>query len=45
MSILTDWSLLAPFVIKGIVSSFLVAAIGYALANVRAYHDPEDDKE
>ncbi len=44
MNILTDWSLLAPFVIKGTISSFLVAIIGYGIANIHAFHDPEDDE-
>lgn len=44
MSILTDWSLIGPFMVKGIVSTMLVAVIGYAVANIHAYHDPDDDK-
>lgn len=45
MSILTDWSLIGAFTIKGIISCMLVAVIGYGLANIHPYHDPDDDKE
>ncbi len=43
MSILTDWSLLGMFVIKGIISCMLVAVIGSGIANIHAFHEPEDD--
>lgn len=45
MSILTDWSLILPFVVKGCISCMLVALIGYGIANIHAFHDPDDDKE
>lgn len=44
MNFLTDWSLLSPFMIKGIVSCILVAVIGYGLAHIHPFHESEDDK-
>lgn len=43
MGILTDWSLLSMFVIKGVISCMLIALIGSAIANFRAFHEPQDD--
>ena len=45
MGILTDWSLIMPFVVKGIVSCVLIAFIGYGLSGALSYHEPDDDKE
>ncbi len=43
MSILTDWSLMGMFTIKGIIICILVCVVGYLAFNVHAYHEPEDD--
>jgi hypothetical protein len=44
MSILTDWSLLANFLVKGIVSCMLVAVIGVLISNIHPFHEPSDDE-
>lgn len=44
MSFLTDWSLIGPFTIKGIIASILVAVIGYGVTQIHAFHEPEDDE-
>ena len=43
MSILTDWSLMGMFTIKGIIICILVCVVGSLAFNVHAYHEPEDD--
>lgn len=45
MEVFTDWSLLSNFLIKGVVSCFLITLIGVALTRIKPYYDPEDDKE
>lgn len=43
MSILTDWSLLWTFVIKGFISCMLVAVIGYGITSIKPFQDDDPD--
>lgn len=43
MSILTDWSLFAPFLVKGIISCLLIGVVGMLITNINAFYEPEDD--
>lgn len=44
MSILTDWSLLGNFTIKGIIACMVVAVIGVLISNIKPFHEPSDDE-
>lgn len=43
MDIFLDWSFLAPFLSKAIISALVIGVIGLLIGQFAVYREPEDD--